>query len=76
MSSRLPRITAAGMLRALRRDGWVLDQQSGSHAHLCHRNKPGLVTVPRHAGVTLSPKTVASILDQAMLTTDELKELL
>lgn len=64
------------MLRALCRDGWVVERQSGSHAQLRHSTKPGLVTVPRHAGVILSPKTLASILEQAGLTADELRDLL
>ena len=64
------------LLRALRQDGWAVDRHSGSHVHLRHATKPGLVTVPRHVGVTLSPKTLTSILNQASLTVIELQELL
>jgi predicted RNA binding protein YcfA (HicA-like mRNA interferase family) len=64
------------MLRALRRDGWAIERQSGSHAQLRHPTKPGQVTVARHAGVILSPKTLAAILEQAGLTMDELRRLL
>ncbi len=33
MSPKLPRITAAELLRALRRDGWYEHHQVGSHVH-------------------------------------------
>jgi predicted RNA binding protein YcfA (HicA-like mRNA interferase family) len=69
-------VTAARVLRALRRDGWAVERQSGSHAQLRHPTKPGQVTVPRHAGVILSPKTLAAIAEQAGLTIDELRGLL
>jgi predicted RNA binding protein YcfA (HicA-like mRNA interferase family) len=72
----MPRITAADLLRALRKDGWQQVRQSGSHVHLTHPTKPGRVTVPRHAGVTIKPKTLATILEQAGLTVDELRGLL
>jgi integrase len=57
-----PRITAAQLLRALRRDGWEIDRQEGSHAQLAHPSKPQLVTVPRHTNEILKPKTLAAIL--------------
>jgi predicted RNA binding protein YcfA (HicA-like mRNA interferase family) len=76
MSPRQPRITAAQLLRALRRDGWEEHHHTGGHLYLKHPTKPGLVTVARHAGVIIKPKTLSSILDQAGLTVDELRDLL
>ncbi len=73
---RLPRVTAADLLRALRRDGWEIDRQRGSHVQLVHSTKPGLVTVPSHAGRTIPLGTLRRILDQAGLTADELRDLL
>lgn len=72
----LPRVTAADLIRALRRDGWTLDRQRGSHAQLAHATKLGLVTVPVHAGEIIGPKVLRSILNQAGLTADELRDLL
>ena len=60
MSPRQPRITAAQLLRALRRDGWEIDRQRGGHAQLAHPTKLGLVTVPQHPGEILKPKTLAT----------------
>ena len=76
MNPKLPRITAAEFLRALLRDGWVRHRQVGSHVQLKHPSKPGRVTVPSHAGITLKPKTLARALEQAELTVEELTELL
>ncbi|HEU5438979.1 MAG TPA: type II toxin-antitoxin system HicA family toxin [Ktedonobacterales bacterium] len=76
MAGKLPRNTAAECLRALQRDGWHPASQSGSHVHLKHATKSGRVTVPRHAEVTLKPKTLETILEQAGLTVDEFRQLL
>ena len=76
MSPRLPRVTVAELLRALKRAGWVEAHQEGSHIQLRHPTKPGRVTVAYHRGDVLNPKTLLSALEQAGLTVDELRELL
>lgn len=76
MSPKLPRITAAELLRALRRDGWEATRQSGSHVQLIHPTKPGRVTVAYHGSMTLKPKTLRAVLFQASLTEDDLGRLL
>ncbi len=76
VSPRLPRVTAQELLRALRRDGWEFVRQSGSHIQLRHPTKPGRVTIAYHAGRTLKPATVDSILEDAGLTADELRGLM
>lgn len=76
MSSRLPRVTADELLRALHRDGWVEVRQSGSHVILENPKKSGRAVVPRHAGIKLKLKVVADVLAQTGLTPEELRELL
>jgi predicted RNA binding protein YcfA (HicA-like mRNA interferase family) len=76
VSPRAPRLTAAELLRALRRDGWYEHHATGSHVQLKHATKSGRVTVPRHASVVLKPKTLLAILDQAGLTVDRLRDLM
>jgi len=76
MAQRLPRVTSEQVLRALNRDGWFVSRQSGSHAILRHSTKQGRVTVPRHRARTLKLATVASIIHQAGLTTEEFGRLL
>jgi predicted RNA binding protein YcfA (HicA-like mRNA interferase family) len=49
--------------------------QVGSHLRLKHATKPGRVTIPGHAGIILSPKTLSKgLLEQASLTAEELSE--
>lgn len=50
----------------LKEDGWVEVKIKGSHHHLRHPTKPGLVTVP-HPKKDLPSGTVNSILKQAGL---------
>jgi len=50
--------------------------QGGSHVQLKHATKPGRVTIPVHAGETLQPFIVSSILKQAGLTAEDLHNLL
>jgi predicted RNA binding protein YcfA (HicA-like mRNA interferase family) len=76
MSPRLPRVTALQAERAIRRDGWTYLRQTGSHRHFAHPTKTGIVTIPVHAGETLKPKTLASIIDDAGLTVEEFRRLL
>jgi predicted RNA binding protein YcfA (HicA-like mRNA interferase family) len=44
------------ILWMLRRDGWYLDRQTGSHRQFRHPAKPRTVTVNGHEGETLAPK--------------------
>ena len=72
----MPRITSAQLRRALRRDGWEVVRQSGSHAIFKHPKKSGRVTLPIHATVIIKIKTLETILEQAELTVEELQDLL
>jgi predicted RNA binding protein YcfA (HicA-like mRNA interferase family) len=75
MSERLPRVTAAEVIRVLEKVGFLLVRQSGSHR--IFKNTGGRrVTVPFHSGKTLHPKVLKSILKDADLTLDEFKELI
>ncbi len=77
MGERLPRVTAAEALRALRRAGWQELRQTGSHVQLRHPAFPNRrVTVAVHAGTILHPKTLRSMIDQAGLSVDQFRELL
>lgn len=76
MSDRLPRVSGKDLLAALHRGGYTTVRQRGSHVHLRHPSRGGLVTVPVHGNDVLDAKVVKSILTQAELTVDEIKELL
>ena len=74
--TKLPRLTAARLLPALRKDGWYVVAQEGSHLQLRHPTKLGKVSVAEHTGKIIPPHILVSILRQAGLTPDELRRLL
>ncbi|MGH8988476.1 MAG: type II toxin-antitoxin system HicA family toxin [Acidimicrobiales bacterium] len=69
----LPRCTGRQVIRALQKLGWMVVVQRGSHVQLKHPTRSGRVTVPVHAGETLGPGLLRSILSQAGVTADELR---
>ena len=75
MTPRLPRITAAEVIRALEQIGFAFARQSGSHK--IYRNSDGKrVTIPFHGGKILHPKILSSIIRDADLTAAEFQKLL
>ena len=58
-------MTVREILKILRKDGWYIINQEGSHISL-KPIKPGKVTVPNHNG-DLKPGTLNSIYKQAKL---------
>ena len=75
MNPKLPRVTAQEVIRVLERIGFRCVRQSGSHR--IYRDARGRrVTVPYHAGKTLHPKVLKSILRDADLTVEEFIRLL
>ena len=76
MSRRPPAVKPKEVLRALSKAGFFVHHTSGSHYVLKHPDKPHLrVTVPYH-NRDLKRGTLASIIDQAGLSTEEFVELL
>jgi predicted RNA binding protein YcfA (HicA-like mRNA interferase family) len=53
------------VLKELRKDGWILRNQEGSHRQFVHPTKSGKVTVAGHESDEVPPKTLRSILRQA-----------
>lgn len=76
--TKLPRgVTGDRVVRALKRAGFYIDHQVGSHVTLRHESTPSLkVIVPVHKGKELAPKTLQSILKSAGIDPDELRDLL
>ena len=73
---KLPRVTGNKVVKALKRAGFLEIRTRGSHHYLYHEQKDRLVTVVVHAGKVLALKTLKSILNQADISVEELKELL
>jgi predicted RNA binding protein YcfA (HicA-like mRNA interferase family) len=55
------------ILKMIRKDGWRLVAQEGSHRQFKHPVKPGRVTIAGHPSKEASPDTLKSILKQAGL---------
>jgi predicted RNA binding protein YcfA (HicA-like mRNA interferase family) len=76
MPDKLPVLKAKEVVRALKRAGFYIHHQTGSHARLLHRTKPELhVTVPVHSK-DIPPSLLHRILKQAGLAEDEFAELI
>ena len=70
MSGKLPRVTAADVIRVLEKSGFLFVRQSGSHK--IYKNTEGKrATVPFHTGRILHPKVLRSVLRDASLTIEE-----
>ncbi len=74
--SKTPSLNFEKLISALRRDGWVVVRQRGSHIRLQKTTKDGTLklTVPAHRPIKRS--TLSHILKQAKLSVEELNELL
>jgi predicted RNA binding protein YcfA (HicA-like mRNA interferase family) len=74
--TKVPSLSYTVVLRALRRDGWVVVRQRGSHIRLQKRTADELlkIIVPAHRPIKRS--TLSHILKQARLSVDEFNELL
>ena len=57
----------AEMERIIKKDGWFLVSQKGSHRHYRHNVKNGMVTIPFHKGKEINSKTEMSIRKQAQI---------
>ena len=75
MTIKLPRITAAEIIRVLEKEGFFLARQGGKHR--IYKNSEGKrVTVSYHPGKILHPKVVQNIIRDADIPLNKLKELL
>jgi predicted RNA binding protein YcfA (HicA-like mRNA interferase family) len=66
---KLPVLSAIKIIKALKRMGFNIVRQSGSHIHLWHEDKRALVTVPNHR--ELAKGTLISIIKQSKVGREE-----
>ncbi len=76
MSPYLPQVKAKELVRVVRKLGFVLDRQKGSHAIFYRSADKARVVIPIHAGRDIKPKTLHGIIDDMGITVEQLKELL
>ena len=75
MSEKLPVVEGGRLVRALKRAGFEVVRIRGS-AHSMEHFDGRRTSVHVHAGTTIKPGTLASILDDAGMTADDLRALL
>ncbi|HEU5143220.1 MAG TPA: type II toxin-antitoxin system HicA family toxin [Solirubrobacterales bacterium] len=74
MSPRQPVVSGEGLIKALRKDGWEVVRQRGSHVRLKKAGRRHALVVPLHKEIRRG--TLAGILRDADLSTDDLRRLL
>ena len=73
--TRLPRLRARQLIRALERAGFQIERSRGSHFRLKHSD--GRITsVPSHAGETIGPGLLRAILRDIEMSPEVLATLL
>jgi predicted RNA binding protein YcfA (HicA-like mRNA interferase family) len=74
--TKVPSLDYEKLINALRRDGWVVVRQKGSHIRLHKRTATEMLklTVPAHRPIKRS--TLSHILKHARLSVEDLRELL
>ena len=74
--SKVPSLNYQRVINALRRDGWIVIRQKGSHIRLQKRlpNEMLKIIVPAHRPIKRS--TLSHILKQARLSVSEFNDLL
>lgn len=71
--SKLPVLSANKVVRALKKAGFKILRQSGSHIHMWKEDDRTLVTVPNHP--ELAKGTLIAIIKQAKMSRDEFLKL-
>ena len=74
--SRLRSLTARRLIRALRRDGFDLERQTGSHQQFYHPDGRRVTVSSHRSSGTFSPRILRIMIeDQARWTEDDLRRL-
>jgi predicted RNA binding protein YcfA (HicA-like mRNA interferase family) len=73
---KLPVTSGPKAIRALRKAGFYVDHQVGSHVTMVHTESGREVVVPHHGERDLKPGTLRAIIRDAGLTVDEFRRLL
>ena len=73
--TKLPPLTGKQMIAALKKAGFVVERQKGSHVFLRHQDGRATV-VPAHTGEALGPGLMSKILRDAELAKPDLLKLI
>ncbi len=73
--SKLPSLTGKELVSLLKKVGFIMERQRGSHVFLRHRDGRATV-IPIHSGETIGPGLLSKILRDVEMTKDELLKIL
>jgi len=73
--SKLPSLTGKEVVSLLKKIGFIVERQRGSHVFLKHDDGRATV-VPIHSGETIGPGLLSKILRDVEITKDELLKIL
>jgi predicted RNA binding protein YcfA (HicA-like mRNA interferase family) len=73
--TKLPDIAGDRVVRALKKNGWLVKSQKGSHVKLTKPGRNHFLIVPVH-GATVPKGTLSNIIKDAGLNVDEFVDLL
>jgi predicted RNA binding protein YcfA (HicA-like mRNA interferase family) len=73
--SKLPSLTGKEIVSLLKKAGFIVERQKGSHVFLKHEDGRATV-VPVHSGETIGPGLLSKILRDVEMTKEELLEVL
>ncbi len=71
--SKLPSLTGKEIVSLLKKAGFIVERQKGSHVFLKHEDGRATV-VPVHSGETIGPGLLSKILRDVEMTKEELLE--
>lgn len=74
--SKLPSINAKKVLKALKKAGFEIDRQKGSHIILINKATNKRTVVPYHRGKTIKKPLLRAIIDDAGLSIEKFLDLL
>lgn len=74
--TKLPDLTGDRIVKALKKNGWFVKSQKGSHVKLTKPGRRHYIIVAVHGGSTVPKGTLHNILKDAELTPDEFLDLL
>jgi predicted RNA binding protein YcfA (HicA-like mRNA interferase family) len=73
--SKLPSLTGKEIVSLLKKAGFIVERQRGSHVFLKHEDGRATV-VPVHSGETIGPELLSKILRDVEMTKQDLLEVL
>jgi predicted RNA binding protein YcfA (HicA-like mRNA interferase family) len=73
--SKLPSLTGKEVVSLLKKVGFIVERQRGSHVFLKHDDGQATV-IPIHSGETIGPGLLSKILRDVEMTKDELLKIL